>query len=410
MKGFFGAFHVLRGQPGGVMAIVFVSGLGFGAIQLALPLFLTEAKTAPAAIGVVLSMFGVGMIVFEFAWGWLADRFGVQIPLILSRFGMAAAALGFAFNTSLIGLAVAYFLSAGFMVAGGPLGRAFLGVYLPRQERGIALGFHGAAMTLGGAFGALGGGVMAGRFGLSSVFMVAPLFPLISGLIAIYVFRGNYLARLTSLGTDIDRAAMAGTKKFTYFIPVVVISTVVMLMFFGFAGERAYLPILVSVKLNLSAVYAGATLSFLGIATGVLMVPFGRLSDRMGRKPTIVVGLAICVVGLVGYGMANTFTSLLAAAAVRAVGTAMMWPAATALLADTTPRARQGLVMAIYGEFENVGAMVGPILGGYAWQLAGISATYYSIALVVAIGVIVAAVFIRENRWRATAQAVAVAA
>jgi MFS family permease len=191
---------------------------------------------------------------------------------------------------------------------------------------------------------------------------------------------------------------------------VVVISTVVMLMFFGFAGERAYLPILVSVKLNLPAVYAGATLSFLGIATGLLMVPFGRLSDRMGRKPTIVFGLAICVVGLVGYGMANTFTFLLAASAVRAVGTAMMWPAATALLADTTPRARQGLVMAIYGEFENVGAMVGPILGGYAWQLAGISATYYAIALVVAIGVVVAAVFIRESRWRATAQGVAVAA
>jgi MFS family permease len=410
MKSFFGAFHVLRGQPGGVMAVIFASGLGFGAIQLALPLFLTEAKAAPAAIGVVLSMFGVGMIVFEFGWGWLADRFGVQIPLILSRFGMAAAMLGFVFNRSLVGLAIAYFLSAGFMVAGGPLGRAFLGVYLPREKRGTALGFHGAAMTLGGAFGALAGGLLAGRSGLSSVFMLAPLFPLLSGLIAIYVFRGNYRAKLTSLGTDGDRAAMAGAQKFTYFIPVVVISTVVLLMFFGFAGERSFLPILVSVKLGLPAVYAGATLSFLGIATGLLMVPFGRLSDRMGRKPTILVGLAIGVVGLIGYGMATTFTFVLAAAAVRAVGTAMMWPAATALLADTTPRSRQGLVMAIYGEFENVGAMVGPILGGYAWGLAGISASFYSIAIFVAIAVIVAGVFIRENRWRATAQRVAVAA
>ncbi len=410
MKSFFGAFRVLRGQPGGVMAIIFVAGLGFGAIQLALPLFLTQIGTAPASIGVVLSMFGVGMIVFEFGWGWLADRFGVQIPLIVSRFGMAASMVAFALNRSLLGLAIAYLLCAGFMVAGGPLGRAFLGVYLPRQQRGIALGFHGAAMTLGGAFGALGGGLLASRFGLTSVFSVAPVFPLLAGVISIYVFRGSYLTRLTSLGSEGDRAMMAATAKFTYFVPVVVISTVVLLMFFGFQGERSFLPILVAVKLDLPAVYAGATLSFLGIATGLLMVPFGRLSDRLGRKPTILVGLAICVVGLIGYGMATTFAFLLAASAVRAVGTAMTWPAATALLADTTPRSRQGLVMAIYGEFENVGAMVGPILAGYAWGLAGISAAFYSVAVFVALGGIAAAIFIRENRWRAAAQRVAAAA
>jgi MFS family permease len=391
------------------MAIIFVAGLGFGAIQLALPLFLTAIGTAPASIGIVLSMFGVGMIVFEFGWGWLADRFGVQIPLIISRFGMAAAMLGFALNRSLFGLAVAYLLSAGFMVAGGPLGRAFLGVYLPRQQRGIALGFHGAAMTLGSAFGALGGGLLAGRFGLTSVFMAAPVFPLLAGLIGLYVFRGSYLIRLTSLGTEVDRTLMAGTAKFTYFVPVVVISSVVLLMFFGFQGERSFLPILVVVKLDLPAVYAGTTLSFLGIATGLLMVPFGRLSDRWGRKPTILAGLAIGVVGLIGYGVATTFAVVLAATAVRAVGTAMMWPAATALLADTTPRSRQGLVMAIYGEFENVGAMVGPILAGYAWGLAGISAAFYSVAFFVALGGIAAAIFIRENRWRAAAN-VAVAA
>jgi MFS transporter, ACDE family, multidrug resistance protein len=391
------------------MAIIFVAGLGFGAIQLALPLFLTAIGTAPAAIGLVLSMFGVGMIVFEFGWGWLADRFGVQIPLIVSRFGMAASMVGFALNRSLIGLAIAYLLCAGFMVAGGPLGRAFLGVYLPRQQRGIALGFHGASMTLGGAFGALGAGLLAGRFGLTSIFMIAPVFPVLAGLIGLYVFRGSYSTRLTSLGTEGDRAMMAGAAKFTYVVPVVVISTVVLLMFFGFQGERSFLPILVAVKLNLPAVYSGATLSFLGIATGLLMVPFGRLSDRLGRKPTILVGLAICVVGLIGYGLATTFVFVLAAAAVRAVGTAMMWPAATALLADTTPRSRQGIVMAIYGEFENVGAMVGPILAGYAWGIAGISAAFYSVAFFVALGGIAAAIFIRETRWRAAAN-VAVAA
>jgi MFS family permease len=409
MKGFFGAFRVLRGQPGGVMAIIFVAGLGFGAIQLALPLFLTAIGTAPASIGIVLSMFGVGMIVFEFGWGWLADRFGVQIPLIVSRFGMAAAMLGFALNRSLLGLAIAYLLCAGFMVAGGPLGRAFLGVYLPRQQRGVALGFHGAAMTLGGAIGALGGGLLAGRFGLTSVFMVAPVFPLLAGLIGVYVFRGSYKTRLTSLGTESDRARSAATARFTYFVPVLVISTVVLLMFFGFQGERSFLPILVAVKLDLPAVYSGATLSFLGIATGLLMVPFGRLSDSLGRKPTILLGLAISVVGLVAYGLASTFAFVLVAAAVRAVGTAMMWPAATALLADTTPRSRQGLVMAIYGEFENLGAMIGPILAGYAWGLAGISAAFYSVAVFVALGGIAAAIFIRENRWRAAA-GVAVAA
>ena len=410
MSGFLGAFRVLRGQPGGVIAILFVSGLGFGALQLALPLFLTEIGTAPTAIGAVLSMFGVGMIVFEFGWGWLADRYGVQIPLIVSRFGMAAAMFGFVLNRSLVWLAIFYLLTSGFMVAGGPLGRAFLGVSVPRQQRGTAIGFHTAAMTLGAGFGALGGGLLAQRFGLPSVFAVAALFPVLSGIVSLYVFRGSYTAKLISLGTAGDLAAMAGTKKFNYVLPLLVISSVVLLMFFGFQGERSFLPILVAVKLNLPPVYAGTTLSFLGIATGVLMVPFGRLSDRIGRKPTILIGMAVCVFGLIGYGLAPSFFFLLAAAAVRAIGTAMVWPAATALLADTTPRSRQGLVMAIYGEFENVGAVFGPIVAGYAWALAGISAAFYVVAAFVFVGAIIGAVFINENRWRTRAQGVAAAA
>jgi MFS transporter, ACDE family, multidrug resistance protein len=403
MKSFLESVKVLRGQPGGVMATLFVSGLGFGSLQLALPLYLASVHAPPNSIGIVLAMFGVGMIVFEFGWGWLADRFGVPIPLIVSRFLLAASLAGFIINRSLVALALFYLLSAGFMVAGGPLGRAFLGVYLPKEQRGVAIGFHAASMTLGTAFGALAAGYIADRWGLDRVFLIECLLPLVAGFICLYTFRGHYRELLTSVGSAADAASATREGNFRYVAAMVVISTVILLMFFGFSGERSFLPILVEVKLNLPAVYAGTTISVLGIATGFLMVPFGRLSDRWGRKPTIVVGLLLCGVGLIGYGLSGNFGWLLVAVALRAVGTAMAWPAATALLADTTPRARQGLVMAIYGEFENVGAMLGPIVIGYAWAALGISAAFMVVSIFVFAGAAVGMVLIQETRWRGAA-------
>jgi MFS family permease len=390
---------VLRGRPGAVIGTLGFSGIGNGLLTVSLPLYLAAVHASPGEIGATLSMFGVGMFVFEFLWGWLADRYGVPIPLIASRFLFALAMLGFAFANNIFEFALLYLLSSGMMVAGGPLGRSFLGVSLPQKRRGVGLGLHSAVGTFASAAGAVIAGLMTDHFGIASVFYVAWVPPLVSGFIALFAFRGNYGLKLTHIVAQGDKRVSV-ERSFSFWYAMTAISVVVMLMLVGQSGERSFLPLLVTVKLGRPATDAGLAVAILGLAGGFLMIPAGTVSDRFGRKPTILAGLGFSLVGLLLYAIAPAFWVVLVAACVRAVGNALAWPSATALIADTTPRARQGLVMGIYGEFENVGMTSGPIVAGYAWGVSGLSAAFTSLAGFVALGLLIGAVLIREGVWR----------
>jgi MFS family permease len=123
-------------------------------------------------------------------------------------------------------------------------------------------------------------------------------------------------------------------------------------------------------------------------------VPGGIASDRFGRKATMIAGGILSAAGFVVYAVAGGFGAVLVGAGVRAVGMSLIWPAATAWVAESMPRRRHALMMGVFGEFENVGVTAGPIIGGLAWSLAGIQAAFvaYAVAALLAAGIGVVAV------------------
>ena len=111
----------------------------------------------------------------------------------------------------------------------------------------------------------------------------------------------------------------------------------------------------------------------------------------------MVAGGILSAIGFVIYSTSGTFVQVIAGAAVRALGAALIWPAATAWIAETMPRRRHALYMGLFGEFENVGITIGPILGGVAWSLAGIQAAFYTYAAAALLASLIAAVFIKRR-------------
>jgi MFS family permease len=84
----------------------------------------------------------------------------------------------------------------------------------------------------------------------------------------------------------------------------------------------------------------------------------------------------------------------MAGAAIRALGAALIWPAATAWIAESMPRRRHALYMGLFGEFENVGVTIGPVVGGLAWSLAGIQSAFYIYAAAALLAAVVAMVMV----------------
>lgn len=135
------------------------------------------------------------------------------------------------------------------------------------------------------------------------------------------------------------------------------------------AGMTVVLPVLPFVVLRYVA-NPGDLAVWVGVIETVnalcafLVAPFlGRLSDRFGRRPIIVIAGFGATVGYLLFGIGGALWVLLLGRIVQGV-TAGDLPALFAYLADITPPEKRARRFGVLGALSGIGTMVGPALGG----------------------------------------------
>jgi EmrB/QacA subfamily drug resistance transporter len=99
------------------------------------------------------------------------------------------------------------------------------------------------------------------------------------------------------------------------------------------------------------------------IAFAALLIPFGRLADRVGRRRTFLSAVVLFTVASMLCGLAPSVTLLIAARILQAVGAAALVPSSLALVLQTFPRERIPVAVAIWGAIGAVAGAAGPTLG-----------------------------------------------
>ncbi|UXI00143.1 MFS transporter [Photobacterium sp. TY1-4] len=100
------------------------------------------------------------------------------------------------------------------------------------------------------------------------------------------------------------------------------------------------------------------------LAMTCLMPIAGWWGDRWGRKPVMLSGLGIFVLGTIGCVLAESLTPLILARLVQGVGAALMISLAMTFVSDLLPAEKTGLAMGVLGTTSAVGTALGPVLGG----------------------------------------------
>jgi EmrB/QacA subfamily drug resistance transporter len=100
------------------------------------------------------------------------------------------------------------------------------------------------------------------------------------------------------------------------------------------------------------------------IASTVLVLTAGRLSDLFGRKRAYVAGFAIFAAASLGAGFAHDGTELILWRIAQGVGGAFLFANAAAIVTDAFPREQLGLAMGTNTMIAAVGLVIGPVLGG----------------------------------------------
>ncbi len=100
-----------------------------------------------------------------------------------------------------------------------------------------------------------------------------------------------------------------------------------------------------------------------------LLAPaWGRLSDRVGRRPVLLIGFAGSAVSYLLFGLAGSFVALLVSRTVAGVSGATV-NVAQAALADVTPPAERSRAMGLIGAAFGIAFVIGPALAGITSRL-----------------------------------------
>lgn len=132
-----------------------------------------------------------------------------------------------------------------------------------------------------------------------------------------------------------------------------------------------------------------------------IFAPFwGRLSDRVGRRPVVLVSVAIGAVGYLGFGLAGSLGALFVARMLSGFGNANI-ATIQAIIADTTSGADRAKGMGLIGAAFGLGFIFGPVLGGALGQF-GLAYPAYGAAVLGVINWIFAYFMLPETRAPST--------
>ncbi|MEI6424718.1 MAG: MFS transporter [Lentisphaerota bacterium] len=113
------------------------------------------------------------------------------------------------------------------------------------------------------------------------------------------------------------------------------------------------------------------------IVVPMLLVPFGRIADCIGRKKIFTLGMAIFALGSILCGLSTDIVQLVGFRVIQAVGAAMQFSTAISLIMSEYSEGERGRAIGLNVAFVYIGLSLGPVLGGFMVQHIGWRSIFY---------------------------------
>jgi MFS family permease len=277
----------------------------------------------------------------------------------------------------------------------GPVASAVI-AGLSSRGRGARLGFLASAQDIGSASGPLVGGfVLAWTASYYDVYWIVG----VVGVVAMLLIWSIPLDAVDAPG-DAEKVGRwsqfrSGLWQVASSPPVLLTSAMEASMWLGYGAFLAFFPIY-GRGIGLSVTTITVILGVL-LATSFVWKPIsGWVSDRIGRKPMISLGLTLGAVALPGIVSTRNGVALGVLSFLLGLSVATVTPSTNAFVADLVRSRSLGAAMGVFGTIWDSGEALGPILAGAL--LAGLtySWSFFIIAAVMLAGMIVFQLGVRD--------------
>lgn len=347
-----------------------------GVIAVILPLITASLGLSLAQAGALASARTLLAGIASFPSGFFADlasRRNILLGLCIAMIGLGSFGLSMSssFPALLIFMAVAGFGGGWFH----PQSLAILSTRY-QDKRAFALGVHDSSANLGEVIGPLSLGFLLAFFDWRTTLQIWAIPGLTIGLL--YALFGTEGDLATPRGRDYRRALWDDVLKNKAVFGLVAVST---LRAMGQTALSAFLPLYLSLHLNLAAGVAGAYMSVLFLFAGIAPAFVGWISDRFGHKLLIVVFSILSVITIITIPYLGS--GLVLTAGLGALG-ALLWALRPVIISAAMAAAPQHLtgsiVAVIFGANMGV-SFLAPIMAGLIADRFGLPMAVTAIAI-----------------------------
>ena len=329
----------------------------------ALSLFAESLGASPERIGLIVSVSTLTGVLLKLPSGALSDIYGRRFLLQIGVVAFGLPPFLYPFITNLDALTALRFLHGFATAIFAPSALATV-AELYRERRGAALGTYTACTQSGSLLGPFLGGYLIHAAGFPTAFVTAGAF----GCIGMVLFYSLHLdvsvPQRKEQGTAIvlsemwkGFAAVAKNKK------VLITSVTDAAKMIANGALMAFLP-LYGVAVGLNPGEVGILFTVQAFTSFFSKPIMGRISDRVGRQPLIILGLFICAATFVCIPQVSMFPVLLLLSAGFGFGEAVVSSSSSALVADSSEFKTLGAGMGMQGTIMDIGHASGPLLAG----------------------------------------------
>ena len=353
--------------------------VGFGIVVPILGRYAERFGANGLQVGLMFASFSIAQMVFAPILGRISDKVGRKPVIVFSLIGTAVGS----FVTGAAGALWVLFLGRildGASGASVAVAQGAVADIAPPEQRARLMGMLGAAFGVGFVVGpALGG--LAALGGPHVPFYLAGSIAAINAVAAMIRLPEtkpdtSHITEKSQRGTALSPAL----KRF---------ALVGFLSMLGFAGFEATFSIWGQKQFGFTEGSASIVFVFVGVTLVAVQGGLsGPLTEKLGSRKLLRIGLSLVAVGLLLLGFTTTWPMLFVALFLLSLGQGMSGPSGGALVAELAPVERRGEAIGYQQSTAAFGRVAGPVMAGALFDHVGISSPFLvsGILIVFAVG------------------------
>jgi len=313
----------------------------------------------PLLVGILISVFGFVSSIFQPLMGALTDRLGKRKILIQSGLALVGLCiLLFIFAAHFVDLLILRIIQGVAVAVTIPASLALMTSITRRETRGGSMGVYSTFRIVGFSIGPVVGGFLQTSYGFNTAFYAGAGFVLIA-IILVHIWVDEVNGEVPD----------SKKRKFKIIDPGLLSAGIVVTALATFLMASAFSMVTTlenefNSRLGMTAVGFGVAFSTLMIGRLIFQVPLGHYSDKVGRRPLIIIGLIIMGLTTILLGEVTSFTQLVIVRLVQGIAAAGIAAPAFAVAADLSKRGGEGRQMSIVTMGFGLGIAFGPLISG----------------------------------------------